>query len=86
MIRSLFAGQNCVTSVLTNDFAGTLLHRVPTSIIIIPLFLQKVKKSMAISQIFLCLSLSGCQTIKNRENGLSFLVAECYTNINTKGI
>ena len=51
MICYLFAGQNCVTSILTNDFAGTLLHRVPASIIIIPLFLQKVKRSMAISHI-----------------------------------
>lgn len=52
MICSLFAKQNCVTSILINDFVGTLLHRVPASIIIIPLFSQKVKKSMAISQIF----------------------------------
>ena len=52
MIRSLFAKQNCLTSILTNDFAGTLLHRVPASIIIIPLFLKKVKRSIVISQIF----------------------------------
>ena len=59
----MFAKQKCLCTLFANIFVGTLLFRVPASIIIIPLFLQKVKKSMMISQIFFCLSLPVCQTV-----------------------